>query len=177
MKRALTTAEQIQKAQTQAPPPPLTITPLIREQHFGEAEGHPWAPALTKDNSEPPDPNTSSNERGRLGVINPKNGKKEYPVQVGRTAKFPAGESLVDVSQRTGEAFDEFVMPHVRNSVGKPLGEVNVVFVSHGIAISECIGAVLKRAVNGAGADPKRWTGLKNTAWNRLVIGMEVSAL
>ena len=74
-----------------------------------------------------------------------------------------------------GEAFDEFVMPFVRDSKGKKLGDVNVVFVSHGIAISETIGAVFKRSVNGRGLNPRTWSGLHNTAWTRLVVGMEVS--
>ncbi|KAG8919159.1 hypothetical protein FRC00_011671 [Tulasnella sp. 408] len=123
LKRALTTAQQIEK-QNQSKPP-LTITPLIREQHFGEAEGNPWAPSITPNPKGPNDPNAT----GRLGVIDPKTNKKVYPVQPGRTAKFPAGESQDDVAERTGEAFDEFVMPFVRESVGKPAAEVNVFFV------------------------------------------------
>ncbi|KIO33431.1 hypothetical protein M407DRAFT_241045 [Tulasnella calospora MUT 4182] len=168
LKRALTTAQQIEK-QNQSKPP-LTITPLIREQHFGEAEGNPWAPSITPNPKGPNDPNAT----GRLGVIDPKTNKKVYPVQPGRSAKFPAGESQDDVAERTGEAFDEFVMPFVRKSVGKPAGEVNVLFVSHGIAISETIGAIYSRATNGRGVDPNSWSGgLRNTAWSRLVIGME----
>ncbi|KAG8972621.1 hypothetical protein FRC05_009731 [Tulasnella sp. 425] len=170
LKRALTTAQQIEK-QNQSKPP-LTITPLIREQHFGEAEGNPWAPAITPDPKGTKGPN-DPNATGRLGVIDPKTNKKVYPVQPGRSAKFPAGESQDDVAERTGEAFDEFVMPFVRDSVGKPVGEVNVFFVSHGIAISEGIGAIFSRAVNGRGVDPDTWRGLHNTAWSRVVIGME----
>ncbi|KAG9017593.1 hypothetical protein FRB90_000635 [Tulasnella sp. 427] len=167
LKRALTTAQQIEK-QNQSKPR-LTITPLIREQHFGEAEGNPWAAPIKSVPNGPTDPNAS----GRMGIIDPKTNRKVYPVQPGRSGKFPAGESQDDVAERTGAAFDEFVMPVVQSSVGKPAGEVNIFFVSHGIAISETIGAIYSRAVNGKGVDPDTWRGLKNTAWSRLVIGME----
>ncbi|KAG8900709.1 hypothetical protein FRB99_005802 [Tulasnella sp. 403] len=168
LKRALVTAQKIQELQ-ESPTPPLTITELIREQHFGVAEGHGWSGPIAS-SSEPDDP--TSNATGRFGVIDPQSGKKIYPVQLGRTARFEDGESLDEVAARTGEAFDKFVMPYVRESVGKKLGEVNIMFVSHGIAVSESIGAIFARAANGAGADAGTWRGLRNTAWTRLVISM-----
>jgi len=176
LKRALTTAQQIHKQQPEATRPPLISSPLIREQHFGEAEGQPWAASIVAEPSTPISQKTTTNssniQSGRLGIVDPKTQKKSYPVQVGRKAKFPAGESLDDVAQRTGEAFETFVMPVVRMSEGKGSDEVHVMFVSHGIAISETIRSMFARAVGGDKVDPETWRGLENTGWTRLVIGM-----
>jgi len=65
----------------------------------------------------------------------------------------------------------------VRASKGKKCGEVNVFMVSHGIAISESIGAIFTRCVGGEHVDPDTWRGLRNTAWTRLVIGMQGETL
>ncbi|KAG8873751.1 hypothetical protein FRB97_006455 [Tulasnella sp. 331] len=167
LKRAFTTAQQIHKNQPDGAKPPIVTTPLIREQHFGEAEGHPWMAPTSP----------SSTNSGRTGIIDPKTKEKSYPVQYGRQAKFPAGECLEDVAARTGEAFDTFVMPIVRESEGKTCGEVNVFFVSHGIAISETIGSIFGKCIGGDKVQPESWRGLKNTAWTRLVIGMKGETL
>lgn len=39
LSRALTTAKNVHKQNKTDPPPPLTISPLLREQFFGLAEG------------------------------------------------------------------------------------------------------------------------------------------
>ncbi|KAG8991366.1 hypothetical protein FRB93_002828 [Tulasnella sp. JGI-2019a] len=168
LKRAFTTAQQILKNQPDASKPPLISTPLIREQHFGEAEGHTWLAPVSS---------SSGGDSGRMGIIDPKTREKSYPVQYGRQAKFPAGECLEDVALRTGEAFDTLILPIVKKSEGKACGEVNVFFVSHGIAISETIGAIFARCIGGDKVDPDTWRGLKNTAWTRLVIGTKEEKL
>ncbi|KAG8925806.1 hypothetical protein FRC02_009390 [Tulasnella sp. 418] len=152
LKRALWTAQQIHAHQLQDPKPSLIETDLIREQHFGEAESQHWAPP----GAQPRNP-----------------GQKVYPVPEGRDGRFDGGESPNDVRRRVGEAFDTFVVPHLEKSKGQKPGEVNIVFVSHGIAIAETIGAIFARCVDGKNADPDTWRGLKNTAWTRLVIGLE----
>lgn len=170
LKRALTTAQQIQKLQpgSDSAKPALVITPLVREQHFGEAEGQPWAPASSS--------SSIAASSGRTGIYDSKTREKYYPVQVGRSAKFAAGESLEDVAQRTGEAFDTLILPIVKESVGKKCGEVNVLVVAHGIAISEAIGAIFARCVGGDDVEPNTWRGLRNTAWTRLVVGLKASS-
>jgi broad specificity phosphatase PhoE len=66
-------AQQIERNQPD-PKPAFTVSPLLREQHFGVAEGKPW---------------------GEKGGFN------RGP---GRTFKFPEGESLEDVRNRANEA-------------------------------------------------------------------------
>lgn len=171
------TAQQIHKLLPDLPTPdpgktmkvPVVTTPLVREQHFGEAEGHGWISAVPR-SSNPSDPPKS----GRTGLVDPKTREKMYPVQYGRTAKFPAGECLEDVARRTGDAFDTLILPIVKNSEGRQCGDVHVLIVAHGIAISEMIGAIFSRCVGGDKMNPDTWRGLKNTAWTRLLIGMKV---
>lgn len=66
-------AQQIEKNQPE-PKPHMTVSPLLREQNFGEAERKPFG------------------EKGG------------YTRQPGRTFKFPQGESLEDVRARANEA-------------------------------------------------------------------------
>lgn len=42
LKRARTTAQNIFDANQTYPSPPFTVSPILREQFFGEAEGTPW---------------------------------------------------------------------------------------------------------------------------------------
>jgi len=140
------------------------ITPLLREQHFGEAEGQIWLP-----------PSADAKPSGP--TLDPATGRRVYTVIRGRNAKFPLGESLNDVSQRVGEAFETLIMPLVRDNVDKKAGDAHVFFVSHGIAISECIAFILAKSVNGPRARTESWKGLHNTAWSRLVLGMQGETL
>lgn len=66
-------AQQIEKNQPE-PKPHMTVSALLREQNFGEAERKPFG------------------EKGG------------YVRQPGRTFKFPQGESLEDVRARANEA-------------------------------------------------------------------------
>lgn len=150
LKRAHTTALAIHSSQPN-PKPPLTVTQLIREQHFGEAEGKPWMGGQ---------------------------GQSQWAQPEGRDGKFKDGESLNDVGRRGDEFFEKFLAPIVRQGAGKKAGEVNVVVVSHGIAIAETLGSLARRSVD---VDTDGWgsgfRGLHNTAWTRVAIGLAVSRL
>lgn len=93
---------------------------------------------------------------------------------------FPKGESSNDVAKRAN-VFVDLIIPHIiqaaRKSAWKSEEEpsTKIAVVSHGIAISELIGALLQRDSNAtAPAETRR--GLLNTAWTRLVVGLEVKA-
>ncbi|KAK1926076.1 histidine phosphatase superfamily [Papiliotrema laurentii] len=117
--RALWTAQQIERNQPD-PKPAFTVSPLLREQHFGVAEGKPW---------------------GEKGGFN------RGP---GRTFKFPEGESLEDVRNRANEAISKFIEQHLEECRGKPAKSRHVVVVAHGIFNSEFLGALLARRAGHA---------------------------
>lgn len=148
LKRAHSTARAIYDAQPD-PKPPLTITQLIREQGFGVGEGKPWSPS----------PGAT------------------WSLPEGRDGKFDDGESLNDVGRRGDRFFEQHLAPILAEAKGKSTGEVNVVIVSHGIAIAETLGALVRRSV---AVDRDGWTGgfrgLHNTAWTRVAIGLEVGS-
>ncbi|KDN36964.1 hypothetical protein RSAG8_10498, partial [Rhizoctonia solani AG-8 WAC10335] len=84
----------------------------------------------------------------------------------------PKGESLDDVARRGDAFFNTYLAPITHASVNRPVGEVNVVVVSHGICIAETLGALTRRCVH---VDPHGWvksSGLRNTAWTRVSIGL-----
>ncbi|KAL7414449.1 histidine phosphatase superfamily [Mrakia frigida] len=81
--RARWTGEQIQSQNKTSPPPPITFSPLLREQHFGQLEGISW------DNG------------------------KGFVREHRRTFAFPDGESLDDVARRADEAINTFLVPHI----------------------------------------------------------------
>jgi len=105
----------------QPTPQPLLITSEdLREQHFGEAEGHPWSMSA--------DPDKSLAQHMAEG---------KYPVLTHRNEKFPAGESLDDLEKRAEKAIQELVMPHVWKAAKEGRKGVHVAVVSHGLCISE----------------------------------------
>ncbi|KDQ11418.1 hypothetical protein BOTBODRAFT_35309 [Botryobasidium botryosum FD-172 SS1] len=154
LKRAHNTALQVQEQQKQDPKPPLTLAPDLREQNFGEAEGHRWASVN--------DPSEDELPGDKMLHI--------FPENFGRDDKFPEGESLNDLERRGEKVFLEFVVPQLKAAKGKGEGEVHIVFVSHGLCISETISAICKRSPAFAGKNGFAWRGLKNTAWARLAI-------
>jgi broad specificity phosphatase PhoE len=103
-----------------APQPPLITSVNLREQHFGEAEGHPWTMRA--------DPEKSLAQHMAEGI---------YPVLTERHEKFPAGESLNELEKRAEEAIQELVMPHVWKAAKDGRKGVQVAVVSHGLCISE----------------------------------------
>ncbi|KAG8725627.1 hypothetical protein FRC09_000014 [Ceratobasidium sp. 395] len=145
LKRAHSTAQAIHAAQPD-PKPPLITTQLLREQHWGDAEGEtanaPWLPLQ------------------------------------GRDSKFPNGESSNDVARRGEQFFDQYLTSIVKEAKGRPIGGINVVVVSHGIAIAENIGALFRRSVEAEDREFKgSFLGLMNTAWTRVIVGLEDESL
>lgn len=157
--RAFTTAQQIQAHQTSEPKPPLTSSDLIREQHWGDAEGKPFS-------WDSPPSSDSKDE-----VVKEKDGK--YPALTTRTSRFPNGESSEDVAQRVDTFISEYIIPHVLASLPDEEEPLNIFVVSHGIAISELIGAFLRRDPSRTEQlAPEAWRGLMNTAWTRLIVSL-----
>ncbi|PVF98468.1 phosphoglycerate mutase-like protein [Serendipita vermifera] len=168
LKRAHTTAQQLVAARAQDTTTPtetgdkddtqlpLTVNPLLREQNFGIAEGKPWVarkPNATKD------PNETEEE--------------VYYTIYNRHEKFPDGESLDDLANRVEKALDETVWPHVQEALKSGEHEdIHIVVVSHGLAISELVAALLRQSPIPP-ASGKSYTGLVNTGWTQLQIDIE----
>ncbi|OWZ70806.1 hypothetical protein AYX14_03780 [Cryptococcus neoformans] len=119
LKRAHWTSQQILKNQAD-PKPPLVVSELLREQHFGEGEQKPFG-----ENS---------------GWVR----------QPGRVFKFPGGESLTDVRKRADQAVEQFIEPILKECRGKPATSKHVVVVAHGIFNSEFLGALMARRKTNA---------------------------
>lgn len=101
-----------------------------------------------------------------------------YPVISNREDRFPNGESLKDLQVRAERAVAELIIPNVWESArsGKDL---HIAVVSHGLCISELIGAVLRTDKDAAtsGAGGKRWTGMLNTSWTRVTVEIPVRVI
>ncbi|KAF9010146.1 histidine phosphatase superfamily [Cyathus striatus] len=91
LKRAHSTGLAIHSYQPE-PKPPVTVSPHLREQHFGAAEGNQWLLRLP--------PGTTRKELYNQGI---------YPLITERTDKFPDGEVLKtsrgDVNKVFGTVF------------------------------------------------------------------------
>lgn len=150
LRRAHDTALQI--FERQDPAPRLEQSDLLKEQYFGSLEGQPWAGFRS--------------DSGSLSSLS---------FSHDRAQKFPGGgESRDDVAARASRALDQFLMPHIVDGKGLQGSSINVVIVSHGIFISELIGEILRRSPCGQGGTWK--SGLVNTGWTRLLLGLEEEA-
>ncbi|OCH84190.1 phosphoglycerate mutase-like protein [Obba rivulosa] len=154
LKRALWTAQAVHNAQLE-PKPPLAMSPLLREQHFGVAEGNPWTVQ--------PLAGVSLEEHLARGV---------YPALHERSQKFPEGESLDDLARRADQAVEEILMPYVWQAARSGEKGVHVAVVSHGLCISELIPALMKRDASGIHPG-HHYRGLFNTAWSRLTVDIK----
>ncbi|KAJ3856276.1 phosphoglycerate mutase [Lentinula lateritia] len=146
--RANTTAQAIHGRQ-QAPFPSFIVTPNIREQHFGVAEGASFAYIPTE--------HDTLNELFAQGI---------YPVLYHRDEKFPGAESLNDLALRAEKAIMECVIPHLQSEE-----DAHIAMVSHGLCISELVAALLR-----LDPDSRRDTsykGLLNTAWTRATVSIK----
>ncbi|THU92555.1 phosphoglycerate mutase [Dendrothele bispora CBS 962.96] len=155
--RAHSTGQAIYDAQPD-PKPAFIVTPDIREQHFGVAEGNPWT------YHHPPD--KTAEELITEGI---------YPVLYERHEKFPEGESLDDLQERAERAVKECVMPHLeeiqkKDDVGDDHPNRHIVMTSHGLCISELVGAVVRLDPSWPAGASEQYKGLMNTAWVRVVI-------
>jgi broad specificity phosphatase PhoE len=156
LKRATSTAQALQAAQTVDPQPPLTRSELLREQHFGIAEGKPWAFHNTK--------GMTLEEHYAKGI---------FPVPSDPVSKFPGGESTQDLAARATQAVEEIIMPHIWKVARSGERGVSLAVVSHGLCISQLIPALLRKAVH---ADLSRdYSGLRNTAWTKVEVDLKVS--
>ncbi|KAH9841642.1 phosphoglycerate mutase-like protein [Rhodofomes roseus] len=154
LKRALWTAQAVRDAQTDTQPP-LTTSPLLREQHFGIAEGKPWIMETQS--------GLSFEEHLRRGL---------YPVLHDRSQKFPEGESLDDLAARAKKAVDELLMPYVWQAAMAGDNGLHIAIVSHGLCISELIPALLVKDQSGLHPG-HRYKGLLNTAWTRVTVNVK----
>ncbi|GJJ15657.1 hypothetical protein Clacol_009935 [Clathrus columnatus] len=144
LKRAYTTAKAISDAQPE-PRCPHVVSEDLREQHFGVAEGEKW-------------------------IIHSDSGldvdKKIFPILSGREAKFPDGESLNDLADRATRAVKEFILPWVwdtQKTYGKEEGEIHLAVI---------IAALVRLDADHYHQD-QSFTGLLNTAWSRVTIGIQ----
>lgn len=169
--RAHTTAKQIHSFQS--PSPPLIVSDLIREQHWGDAEGHPFT---WDDDDETVEEGVESGQMDSKG---------RYAPLRDRISKFSNGESSEDVARRADEFISEHIIHHVMASLPDDAKPLNIFVVSHGICIAELIAAFLRRDpaneyVNGGDEPrmlPESWRGLANTGWTRLEVSLYVSIL
>jgi len=161
LKRAHSTAQALHTHQP-SPQPPFTVTPLIREQHFGIAEGHAWTFHA--------DPSVPLEEHFKNGV---------FPVLTDRDLRFPEGESLNDLANRAMQAINELVMPHVHRCWKEGTSDATLALVSHGLCISELVAALLKKDKDALSKGPlgSKYAGLLNTAWTRVSIEFQVSVI
>ncbi|KAG1715734.1 hypothetical protein ID866_1450 [Astraeus odoratus] len=95
LKRAFTTAKALCDAQPE-PKPSFHVSPLLKEQNFGKAEGAAWTMRR--------DPDKTLEEHFANG---------QYPVLYDRDQKFPDGESLDELAMRADRAINELVLPHI----------------------------------------------------------------
>jgi len=158
LKRALWTAQALRDAQKDHGPT-FNSSELLREQHFGIAEGKPWLYSSSR--------NVNLEEEMAKGV---------YPELRGSDDKFPGGESINDLGQRAHRAITTLVLPHVWQAAKEGKTDIHVAVVSHGLCISQMISEFLKMSAKQA-IGIASYRGLLNTAWTRLVIDIEVRML
>ncbi|KAN0087639.1 Histidine phosphatase superfamily [Tylopilus felleus] len=157
LKRAHATAVALLNGQPD-PKPSFKVDRDLREQHFGDAEGHPWMMHRI--------PNKSLADQFRDG---------QYPVLFERDERFPSGETLNDVAVRAERAIRDLVLKtYLSRAISSGTQDVHVAMVSHGLCISELVPALLKR--NDGSLPTKDYRGLMNTAWTRVTVQAKPSA-
>ncbi|KAK7048398.1 histidine phosphatase superfamily [Favolaschia claudopus] len=155
LKRAALTAQAIQNQQQTGSPPHL-MTPLLREQHFGVAEGKPSTGKR--------DPDIPLSEQYSRGI---------FPHSMSRSERYPEGESLEDVYDRAGKSWTEVLLPYAQEQARAGIEHVHIAVVSHGIFIKEALRALAKHDRHAhISACDFQW--LRNTAWARVVVDMEI---
>ncbi|KAI3607682.1 phosphoglycerate mutase family protein [Moniliophthora roreri] len=147
--RADATAEAIHERQE--PKPLLLKNPLLREQHFGKAEGHPYTKTIV---------------RAKSMTLEACYAQNIFPHPGNRTDRFPEGESRDDVAKRAERAVEEIVLPLFADAGDT---DVHVAIVSHGLFIRELVDVLLKLdpTKHGLGND---YRGLRNTGWTRITV-------
>jgi broad specificity phosphatase PhoE len=90
----------------------------------------------------------------------------------GLDEKYPGGESLLDLAERSKKAITQLLLPHMQKVVKEGSTGIHVAVVSHGLCLGEMISELLKMSANQA--VETKYNGLENTAWTRVVINIEV---
>jgi broad specificity phosphatase PhoE len=94
-----------------------------------------------------------------------------YPAWYGDDDRFPGGESIKDLGERAKSALEKLVLPYVWQAAKEGTTGNRIAVVSHGLCIGEMISELLKRS---AEQGRKFESHLKNSAWTRVVIDIEV---
>ncbi|GAA5991629.1 hypothetical protein JCM5350_007781 [Sporobolomyces pararoseus] len=153
LKRAQTTARCVWEKNQSSPKPPFTISPLLREQFFGEAEGMPW-------------------DAGKYHSAH-------LPWEDHRAFRLaPNAESLNDVAARATQVLRHFILPHVLATSSASAtfpDQHHIVLFAHGIWLSEMLFAI-KRAADPGVRFVKSPGGYQNTAWSRVEIELDGAA-
>ena len=100
--------------------------------------------------------------------------KGVYPVLRGKDEKFPEGESINDLNERTRTALAKFVLPHVWQVAKDGRTGVHVAIVGHGLSINALVSELLKKSAEQG--EEINYRGLKNTAWTRVVVDIKVGS-
>ncbi|KAK0487687.1 phosphoglycerate mutase-like protein [Armillaria novae-zelandiae] len=154
LKRAYLTAQAILDCQESKETVHLLPSPLLREQHFGVAEGKPYSRSR---------PDVVSSDLYAQGI---------YPSPRNRDESFPGGESRSDLRRRAEQAVDEILLPYVWHSAREGNPGVRVALISHGLFIKELIAAFVARDAQGETTD-LYYKGLRNTAWARMTVEVQ----
>jgi broad specificity phosphatase PhoE len=145
------TAEAIHMRQ--AHNPSLHVSSLLREQHFGIAEGKHWQPKG--------DPGVTLEENIARGV---------YPTITTRKDKFPEGESLDDLNERARKVLDETLLPYVKQAAESGQEDIHIAIASHGLFIKECLISLFVMDAEQKPLPSEVLSGLKNTGWTRIIV-------
>jgi len=138
------------------PKPSFRVDRDLREQCFGDAEGHPYLMRRI--------PGKSLDDHFRDG---------RYPLLFNRNERFPNGESVDDLTIRAERFINDLVLkPYLPRAISSGAEDVHIAVVSHGLCIGELIRALLKR--NGGGLPARDYRGLQNTAWTRVTVRVKV---
>jgi broad specificity phosphatase PhoE len=149
------TATAIQEKQPD-PKISLTISSLLREQHFGAGEGK----------------KICAKDRDLTLSVHYARGK--FPVIHTRTGKFPGGESLEDMAKRVDDVIDEVLLPYVWQEF-EGAAPMTVAIVSHGLFIAELVSHLAKRGDRGTRqVGARNLRGLKNTAFTKVQVTLKV---
>ena len=131
LKRAHSTAVQLVAPRTSLPEsdplscPGIHTTPLIREQHFGIAEGKLWSagPVSKKQQRRPSaSASASASTSAAVSASTLDDGQELLEPEVYETIrnrhdKFVGGESLDDLALRAEDAVDRLVWPHLDDAI------------------------------------------------------------
>ncbi|KAF9267410.1 phosphoglycerate mutase-like protein [Marasmius fiardii PR-910] len=131
------------------PKPFLLKNPLLREQHFGIAEGQLYVRHKL--------PGLSLEECYAQSV---------FPHPRKRNERFPGGESKEELAKRAECAINEIILQYVHQAVDE---DVRVAVVSHGLFIREMVDILMKMDITNS-TIVYEYKGLRNTGWTRMTI-------